>query len=373
MKVQVLQENLSKTLSSVSRFTSSRAQLPILANLLLVAKANKLIISATNLENSISATVGAKVDKEGEITIPARTISELVSNLNPGPITLESEKEQLKIANKGFSSTLMGVNSADFPSVPQKIEKEFYTLEKNILSEAMSQLLFAVSNDETRPILTGVLFIFSKNGVTLVATDGFRLSKKVVQAKSLPKESRVILPRGILLEVARLSPDSEDISYSFKDKDNMVVFKVGESILSSRILQGEFPDFEKIIPNSSDISVLVGKEDLLQAVKLASVFARDSANIVKFLIKKDEVEVLAESAASGNQKTSVEAKIDSSVGLTKDGIYLEIAFNYHFLEDFLQAVDGEEIKINFSSANSPGVFTDPKDNSFLHLIMPVKI
>ena len=373
MKVQVLQENLSKTLATVSRFTSSHAQLPLLSNILLSARSNKLIASATNLENSISTTIGAKVEKEGEITIPARIITELVSNLNPGPISLESEKEQLKIIHKGFSSSLMGVVSTDFPSVPQSLDKEAFSLEKKDLVEALSQLLFAVSVDETRPILTGVLFIFNKNSVELVATDGFRLSRKTLEEKSLPKESRVVLPKTILLEVARQSTEVEEISCCFRAKDNQVIFKVGESILSSRIIQGTFPDFEKIIPKNTDLNYLVGKEEFLQAVKLASVFARDSGNVVKLTLKKDGIEISAESATTGSQKTSLEAKLESSVGSHKTADLLEISFNFRFLEEFLQSIKGDSVHLGFNSSDSPGVFTDPNDKNFLHLIMPVKV
>lgn len=369
MKLQILQEDFSKVISIASRFTSPKAQLPILGNILLSSSGTKLSVAATNLEVSISISIGAQVEKEGEITIPARVISDLVSNLPSGQTSLEAKKEQLKISAQGFSSLISGMNTGDFPSVPSSLAKEVVKLPKEDFITALSQVSFAASVDETRPVLTGVLFIFQPSGLTLVATDGFRLSQKKIPLKAVKEKKRVILPRLALSEIPRLSGDEENISFSFRDKDNQVVFGLSKAILSSRILEGEFPNFEKIIPKESNYKINLDKEELLRAVKLASVFARDSANVVKFKAKKGVVEISAESPHTGRQETQVDAKVE---GVTEKKPF-SISFNYRFLEDLLNAVEGDEVQINFSGPSAPGVFTDPKDKSFLHLIMPVRI
>ena len=367
MKIQVLQENFSKALITASRFTSSRAQLPVLGNILLEASRNKLSISSTNLEISIAISIGAKVEKEGTITVPSRVITDLASNFRPGTISLSTEKEQLTIMAERFHSTVSGMNSSDFPEIPQALGKSAHALPKEEFIEALSQVLFAASVDETRPVLTGVLLIFKKGQLVLVATDGFRLSQKKIPLKAGVKEGSIILPKTVLMEVLRLAGEGEEVLFETRTKDSQCVFGIDDTILSSRVLEGEFPDFERIIPKESNIKISLDKEELLRAVKLSSVFARDSANIIGVKVLKGAIELSAESQLAGSQKTEVEAKIEGS---EKD---FEISFNFRFLEEFLHATKGDDAVLEFSTPSAPGVFTDPKDPSFLHLIMPVRI
>ncbi len=373
MKLQVLQENLVKALNLTARFASSKAQLPVLGNILLSADKNRLLVASTNLEISVATWVGAKVEKGGNLTIPAKTVTELVINLPPGTVNLESEKEQLKISSPNFTSTLSGMNSSDFPEIPQTLDKtNGFSLPREGFIQSVSQSIFAASIDEARPTLTGILFLFGKENLTLVATDGFRLSQKKMQLGSANKSfkgEKLILPKTALGELSRLSEEEDTIAFSFKEKENQAIFGVGETVLSTRVLDGEFPDFEKIIPKSSVYKATLDKEEFLRGVKLASVFARESANIVKLKVSRDSLEVSAESSQSGNQKTKVDAKTEGS--LPADGF--EIAFNYRFLEEFLHSVAGEDVRLEFSDEGSPGVFLDTKDESYLHLIMPVKI
>lgn len=366
MKLKVLQENFSKALINASRFAISKAQLPILGNIKLEAKKEKMIVSATNLEMSISISLGAQVEKEGEIAIPAKVITEIIANLQPGTISLSSEKEQLKISTNSFSSEVSGMNTSDFPVIPQKVnEKESLILSSKNLTESLSQVTFATSIDETRPILTGVLMIFKGGGLILVGTDGFRLSQNKLIVEGKAKLQNLVLPKGVLNEAIKLSNEKENVFFEYKKDENQVILSIDDTVLSTRVLEGEFPDYEKIIPKSSNIKINTDKEELLRAVKLASVFARDSANIVKMEVGKDNLLLSAESQSSGSQKTKIDAKVE--------GETLEIAFNYRFLEEFLHSVKGEEIQMEFSNSNAPGIFTDPKDKEYLHLIMPVKI
>jgi len=369
MKLQILQENFSKALGSASRFASTRAQLPILGNILLTAQKTKVLISSTNLEVSVAVSVGAKVEEEGEISVPSKVISELIDNLPKETLTLSSEKEQLKVSTEGFSSTVLGMNSADFPKIPNSVSKEkSVSIPSTNLLLALSQVMFAASSDETRPVLTGVIFIWEKDYLTLVATDGFRLSRKKIKMAGASGTPKIILPKMILGEILRLGSLIDEILLELKDKEKQVVFGLGDTILTSRLLEGEYPDFEKIIPKKGTTEILVDKEDMARAVKLASVFARDGANIVKIKALKDSLKVSAESGSSGSQEAKVEARVSNLE--SRD---LEISFNFRFLEDFLRSVVGEEVKMEFSGANSPGIFTDTSDTSYLHLIMPVKV
>lgn len=375
MKLKVLQESFSKALSITSRFTSNKIQLPILANVLLSASKNKLFISATNLEMAISIPLGAKVERDGEITIPARVISELVGNLTPGQISLDAEKEILKIAAQGFSSSLSGINSSDFPVVPHELDKKEVSIKSNDFKHSLNKVLFAVSSDETRPVLTGVLVVLNKDDITFVSTDGFRLSKKRIKLSSSVKdETKLIIPKNTLSELSRLEVSSDSqLVFSFNRSDNQILFNLQEMILTSRIIEGDFPDYEKIIPKDSRLKVKVDKSDLLRAVKLASVFARESANVIKVKVKKASVFVSAESSHSGSQETELDARVEDEAETLKDGEDYVIAFNYKFLEDFLGSCEGENVQINLSDANSPALFLDEEDKSFIHIIMPVRL
>jgi len=366
MKSNVLQEDFYKSLTNASRFVSSRIQLPVLGNILLKTAKTKMTIISTNLETSISISIGAQIKEEGEITVPAKVITEIVANLLPGSISLSSEKEQLTIQTQGSVLKIGGMNSSDFPSVPERMEtKVTHRFTKDDLQEALTQVMFAASIDETRPVLTGILFLFKKDALVLVATDGFRLSQKKIPFKGGTKTAKLILPKSALVEVLRLLGEEEEVLFGHKENENQAIFSFTDMVLSSRVLEGEFPDFEKIMPKDLPLKVEVDKEDFLRATKLASVFARDSANIVKVLVKKGSVRIFAESSQAGSQETEIEAKVD--------GEGFEIAFNYRFLEEFLHSVAGGTVKIELSSPNFPAVFTDPKDSTFLHLIMPVRI
>lgn len=369
MKLKILQENLSKALSISSRFSSSKVQLPILANVLLSARKNKLLISATNLENSSCLIIGADVAEEGEITVPAKVFSEIISNLSLGQIELETEKERLRVVSQGFKSDLSGMNSTDFPNVPQDIGDVSLKLDGGLLTDALSQMLFAVSVDETRPVLTGVLMLLKKNELILVATDGFRLSQKKLKIESRDTETSFIIPRNTLNELSRLSQDADSISLSFKKGESQIIFGVGDCILTSRLIEGDFPKFEDIIPKQSKLTVSVDKEDLLRGVKLASVFARESANVIKIRVEENLVDIISENQTNGSQETKIEVKVEGD--LNKEGF--TVAFNYRFLEEFLNSVKTDNILMEFSDSNAPGVFKEASNKDFLHLIMPVKI
>lgn len=365
MRTKVLQENLTKALLIASRFASTRAQLPILGNLLLKAGKTKLTIVSTNLEISTSTQIGANTEKEGEIAVPGRTLSEIVANLPPGDIFLEVEREQLKIKSENFVATVLGMNASDFPPVPQSIDKKIaLSLPPGELAKALSPVLFSASVDETRPTLTGVLFIFDGKELTLVATDGFRLSQNKILLSKTEKSQKIILPKSTLLEILRLVSEGE-LTFSFNQAERQAVFEVGETILSSRVIEGDFPNFEKIIPKESLSKITTDKEDFLRGVKLASVFARESANIVKVWVKKEGLTISAEAASAGSQETKIEAKVE--------GDEIEIAFNYRFLEEILQALPGDTVSFSLSGPAAPAVFTDPGSPNFLHLIMPVRL
>lgn len=364
MKLQVVQEDLKKAITIVSRFSTTKSQIPVLSNLLLSASSNKLSISATNLEISANFKIGAKVEEEGKITASAKSLLEVVSNLNPGVIRLESKKESLIIKAENFKSNLLGINASDFPEVPSKIPERFLDIPFGLLTNSLSKVVFASSYDETKPVLTGVLFFLEEGKLGLVATDGYRLSFTNLEGVFTPLFKKIIIPRFIFNELPRINSD-EKLIFSFEPKNNLVIFKTRDAVFSSRIIEGDYPDFQKIIPKGFRTKVLVDKYDLLRLIKLSSVFARDSGNVVKISVEEGVLKIFAESQYTGSQESSADVKVE--------GENIKIAFNYKFLEDFLNSVSGESVSIEFNDSGSPAVFRDVADKNYLHLIMPVKI
>jgi DNA polymerase-3 subunit beta len=364
MKLQVLQEDFKKAVIIASRFSSARPQIPVLSNLLFSTTDNNLAISATNLEISINLKIGAKVEEKGDITVPSKSLAEIVSNLNPGVIRLKSEKEHLILEAENFKSKLLGINASEFPKVPKEMTGSVIEIPFGSLVQSLSKVVFASSYDETRPILTGILLMLDESKLSLVATDGYRLSVSCVEGKYQNDVKKLIIPKFIFSEIPRIAA-GENINFSFDTKNNLVLFETKDAILSSRVIEGEYPDFQKIIPTSFRTKVLIDKDDFLRLIKLSSVFARDSGNVIKISIKSNLLDIFAESQNSGSQRSSAEVKVE--------GDDIEIAFNYKFLEDFLNSVSGETVSLELNDSSSPVVFKDTSDKNYLHLIMPVKI
>ena len=369
MKVSLLQENFAKALSIVSRSIAPKAALPILSNVVLVTEKGRLKLSATNLESGINLWLGAKVEKEGSIAIPARVLAEFVASLPPEKIVLEAKNNSLFLSSAVFKANFSGGSVADFPKIPSFSGQPDLVFQKQDFAKNLAQVVFAAATDEGRPVLTGVLLSPSKNGLSLVATDGYRLSVKEMKVKKGTLKENLLVPAKTLLEVARISQEKDDkdeeIKMALTTDKNQVVFALPGVDYSSRLIDGEFPDFEKIIPDSSEIKAEFDREEFFRAVKMAAIFAREQANVVKLNLDSGKMVISAESPQVGGNETEIEAKTS--------GGKLEIAFNCRFLLDLLGAVSAEEMAFEASEALSPGVFRLKNDPSFFHLIMPVRI
>ena len=366
MKVILLQENFSNAITEVSRIAGSKVDLPILSNILLSADKTSLKLSATNLETSIVKQIPCKVEKEGKITISAKILMETIPSLSAGKLELEAEKEQIIIKCGRFFIKLNGMDAGEFPEIPEIEEKE---KNKAILIEKMKeisrQVFFAASVDETRPVLNGVRLKISGKELEAAATDGYRLSRKIIKGK-FEKEILSIVPARAFLEASRFGEgEDKGVKFLLDEKGNQIIFTAGNAQIVSRLIEGKFPSFSKVIPENWQTEVFLDKKELESSVKMASAFARQSANIVKFSIEKDKIIVSANAASVGENKSEIEAKVK--------GDSLQVALNFRFVQDFLNAVDGDEIGVKFSGSLTPAIFTDTKDGSFLHVIMPVRV
>ncbi len=366
MNIQILQENLFKALTRIGRVVSPRPQLPILQNIKLKVSKDGLEVSATNLESTETVWVGGKVGKEGELCVPARILIELVSSLPAGTVHLIEKDAALHITCVKFSAVIPGVPVAEFPAVEFMEKEKTAIVDKVKFVSALSSVLFSAATDEGRPILTGVKIKEDSDETLFAATDGYRLSTKKI---TLPLEKFVeaIIPARTLSEVLKIAhEEKEDASiYVGKTLGGQMGFIVGDTTLTTRLLDGEYPNFERIIPKTFTTRALIEKEPFARAVRSAAIFAKDNANIVRLVLDKQKIVVSANAPQVGENKIEVDAKIDGDGG--------EIAFNSRFLVEFLANLPQEEFVFEMTGALNPGVFKLSKDESFLHVIMPVRV
>lgn len=367
MRFFVLKENLIKALSITGRNISTHPQLPILSNILIKAEKNQLKIATTNLEIGIIFTIPAKVETEGEITIPGRILVEFVNNLTADKIEFLLEGTNLLIKTQNTHASFTTMPSADFPPFPEKMNtKNSFSLPK--IKNAISQTVFAASTDEGRPVLTGVKTVITGGKMTLTATDGYRLSTNAVDIPDKKENLTVILPAQILGEVIRIAQEvkAEEIGFSIIEGKNQVVFSLPNVFIFTRLIDGEFPNVEKIIPSSFKTKVVIDREIFTKSVKTTSLFARGAANIIKIKIEKEGLRLLANTPQIGEDEDFVEAKVTGEEG--------EIAFNFRFLLDFLNNFSENEIAFETAGPLNPGVFKPTaQNNPYLHIIMPVRV
>lgn len=365
MKAVILQEEFFRGLGVASRFVSSRSQLPVLSNILISVKQGKLRLAATNLEMGISYKIGAKVEEEGAVTLPARLVVELVSNMPAGQTSFEEKAGQVTISTPSSSATLSSIPASEFPTVPEDVGKDVFSLPGDVFRSIASQVVFSAATDEARPSLTGVLLLFGDN-LRAIATDGFRLSYKELLIKGKGGgERRILVSARAIDELSRVLGEGEEVAVSVAEKESQILFGREGLVLTGRLLGGDFPDFEKVIPKAGTHKAIVNKEEFARAVRAASVFAREAASVVRLGIEKDRLLVSAESQQYGKDEVILEAKTE--------GEGLVAAFNYRYILEFLGSIQGDEVSFETEGPTSPGVFRDPKDPSYKHLIMPVRI
>ncbi|MBU1089033.1 DNA polymerase III subunit beta [Patescibacteria group bacterium] len=372
MKFSVLQENLNTALSHVSRFVSAKTQLPILKNILFAIDNGRLKLSATDLKIGINYWIGAKIEKESSITVPAKEITEFISYLSPGKLDISvNDKSLLSVHSPNAQSSFTTMPSDDFPTQNTSKKKYTFDLDYSLLSETVAQIAFAAATDDNRPVLTAVLWQFTPQAFTMVATDGFRLSvktSKLINPINLDKQQSPVtflIPSKALSEIVRLSKNEKKINVALTNDERQVVFVLEDLELLTRLIEGDYPDYQKIIPKEFNTKLTIDKEDFSQAIKIASVFARESANIVRFKVDKNSVELTANAPQVGQNKNTLEAKVE--------GESMEIAFNYKFISDFLSICKGDFVTVKLNQSLSPGIFEDQNDPNFTHVIMPVRL
>jgi len=363
-----MQENLARGLSVVSRAVSNRS-LPVLTNVLLKTEDGGLKLTATNLEIGITYWVPGKIEVDGATSVPARLLTDLVNSL-PGsdPINLElAEGETLHIRAGRFESNIKGIPAEDFPTVQTAGERPITRVAQKILRQALDETAFAAASDEARPILTGVLARFEGDQLTLAAADNYRIAVKTITVLDPVEETSVVIPARALHELARvLSDTDEPVSIVLAHSRNQLLFHIDGIDLVTRLIDGQYPNYQSVLPASHATRAVIDREELLRAVRPAALIAHESANIVKLGVGLD---------GDGAITVSANAEVGDHVGRVEaaiEGDGTTIAFNARFLADVLTNVDAEQFALELNGPLSPGVFKPIGDDRYVHVVMPLR-
>lgn len=375
MRLSCLQENLDRGLNVVSRAVPAKSTLPALSNVLLATDQGRLKLAATNLEVAISCWIGAKIEDEGSITVPANLLAEFVRSLPNDRIdlTLSERSRTLHLRCARFEANVKGIDAEEFPTIPSAGDGFRIQVDAATLHDSIAQVAFAAAADDSRPVLTGVLVTFSSDTMTMVAADGFRMAVKTATLPSSAEhDASVIVPARALRELGRIVADTEEpVEVSLTPNRNQALFRVGNVELVSRLIEGQFPDYKKIIPPPSPNRVIVSTGEFLNANRAASIFARDNSNIVRLQFTPGEegltpgkMTITATSAEVGDNV----GEIDASVA----GQPPQIAFNCRYLDELLKVLEkSSQLSLEVISSSSPGTFRPVGDEQYLHVIMPM--
>lgn len=362
MKLQVTQENLSKALGTVARVANSRNTLPILSNVLLKTDKNRLSISATNLDIAISHFIGSKIEEDGAITVPARLMQDFVSSLPDSVLKLELSDNKLKITTDQYQSTINGIGAEDFPVMPAISGGVTWKVPAADFKKALSEVVFAASADDARPVLTGVYFHSAAGQAIIAATDSYRLAEyKIGKYK---EAVNFLVPASAANDLLRIISDG-DTDVTVVHDDQQVSFQVGDVTLVARLIEGNYPDYQKLIPSKFSTVAKLKRADFLNIAKVSALFARESAGSITIKVDKDSKSVSINAVASQLGENTATAEAD----VTGGG---EITLNSRYLIDGLNAFGSEDIEFCFNGKLEPCILRSATEPNYLHLVMPLR-
>ncbi|MHB8573465.1 MAG: DNA polymerase III subunit beta [Candidatus Dormibacteria bacterium] len=368
MKVIASRERLAQGLQTVARAVSTRTTLPILNNVLVEAGDQGLVLTATNLEIGIRVELEARCEEAGRITVPARLLTDLVVQLPNEDVTLvlDTKTSTLNVRCTQHNHNIKGIDAAEFPPLPQTGEGSTFEITREQMVQAIEQTVPAASQDEARPVLMGVLTQLEDGRITFAATDGHRLAvKKLSAAGANGHAESLIVPRRALEELGRvLKGDGDAVQVTVSGQRNQISFRSGRVELSSRLIEGTYPNYAQVIPNGGLTTVHVDREDLLHKARAVGLMARDSANVLKLKTGEGVLVLTAHTNEVGDSQVEVPAEIE--------GADLGIAFNARYLIEVLEVLGSQQAALKFNGPLSPGLITANGDDDYLHVIMPVR-
>ncbi|MCH7972035.1 MAG: DNA polymerase III subunit beta [Chloroflexi bacterium] len=373
MQVTCLRENLSRGLANISRAVAARATLPVTQNVLLEGDNGQLKLTATNTEISITTWIGAQIEGEGSVTVPARMLNDFVNSL-PGQtvqIDFQTDPVGVHITCDKFTATINGIAAEEFPPIPTVEGGASVTIPADAFRGALERVVFAAATDDSRPVLTGVKVELAEDSFTLAAADGFRLAVETGKlGASVSEEVGVIVPAKTLAEVERLLGDgSSSVELSVDANGRSAKFKLDTSEIVTALVQGTFPDYEKLIPTSYGTKATIDLASMLQATRAASIFARDGSGIIRVIVNPGNgdapgsVKIISRAEEVGSNENELDASVE--------GEESKVAFNSKFLMDVLNVLSGDDVDIETTTPSSPGVFRSAKHEGYTHVVMPM--
>ncbi|MCL5004857.1 MAG: DNA polymerase III subunit beta [Patescibacteria group bacterium] len=372
MKLIILKKNLKDGLRSIERICAENPSLPILKNFLIETIDNKIKLAATNLELGITTFISGKIIENGSVTIPLNIFNSIINNLQVEKINLELKKDKLIIKTDNYQAEIQGIKKEEFPIIPQIGNiKQFIKIKNSLLKNALISAVNSATADN-RPELSGILFDFQITILKLAATDTFRLSEKTIAnnhfESNFDGNFKVIIPLKTIQEVIKEIQSNESQETKIYIDQNQVLFKTENTEIISRLINGEFPDYQQIIPKNIANEIILNAEELINAVKLSSVFS-DKFNEIKIIINKDakNVEIFSASQSVGENKYLVPAKIQKMAENQ-----MEISFNWRFLLDGLKNIKSENIFLGLNDLSKPALIKSPQDESWIYILMPIK-
>lgn len=371
MKLTLLQENLKGILSSLQKAVPSKPQLPILSSILITVTDNEIELAATDLYLGIKAKIPAKTEVVGQVVVPGEIFKSLVLSLPPGEIHFEQKEKSLVVKTPKSKTLLPCQASEEYPPFPQ-IEGTEFEISTESLKEIEKHSTFAATLDQTRPILTALLFHFSPEGLEVVSTDGFRLATLFLKDIQTSEEQTILLPAKAIKEVLRIAvqQQTEKVSFQVSQELKQVLFTVDGTEIFVRLIEGEYPPYKKIIPTDFAQSTVIDGEELLAQIKRAYVFSRESSNIVRLEFTGEKLIVKASSPASGDYQGEITLESGSD---EKNGVTEEVAFNALYLLDFLNTVKPEKVWIGVNESLKPVLLRPAGMEEFQYVVMPFRV
>ena len=366
MKIICLQENLKQSLNITQNIIGKNLILPILNNLLLKTEKGRLRISATNLEIGINTWTSGKIEKEGEVTCPAKILTNFISNLPNKKIEIEAKNNNILIKCDNYHANIKGLPADDFPIIPKIKDEIILEIETEKIKDSLEKVAGVAAFSELRPEITGVLFKFEKNNLKLAATDSFRLAEKNITELNLKSEFKqsLIIPQRTIQELIRILNEKKG-NLKVILGSNQILFDLNEAQLISRLIEGQYPDYQQIIPKDFSIQIKTLREELINNIRLASIFS-SKINDIKFSFRGSKLEILAQDPDVGENKSSLSIERE---GKDDD---LNIDFNYRYLLDGLSNIKTKEVFIGLNSESTPVVFKPVGEEEYLYVVMPIK-
>jgi DNA polymerase III subunit beta len=372
MKLIIIYEKLKEGVKIVERLAQKSLTLPILQNINLKIEKNFLCLSSTNLEMGIKYWSLIKSEKEGQVVVPAKVLSQLIDFLPQKPITLEGKENDLVITCQDYKSTIKGFSQDEFPIIPENKEGESVTVPCSSFCQAVSQVADISSPSVARPEISGVYFVFQKDLIKIVATDSFRLGEqKLFLKNAISQEYSLILPQQTVKEVVNIFGQKEgDLKIYLSPNQILFEYLMPETShpqiqLTSRLIEGNYPDYEAIIPEKTGTQIQIQKNEFINQIKSASLFAGKTSEILfKIDPKKEKVEVISQNQDLGDYQSSLPAKIK--------GKELEVSFNHRFLAEGVLKIKSPELLFELTNEESASVIKSTKDEGFLYIVMPIK-